>query len=73
MSIQNKAEELKLKAEARSEDIEATIREKLGDFSDDRQAVERGQEKQEKADKLSQEAEEKQLNHGYTHYLRKAS
>ncbi len=59
MGIQDKAEELKLKAEARSEDIEGTIREKLGDFSDDQQAVEHGQEKQEKADSLREEAEEK--------------
>ena len=59
MGIQDKAEELKLKAEARSEDIEGTIREKLGDFSDDQQGVEHGQEKQEKADKLREKAEEK--------------
>ncbi len=56
---QDKAEELKLKAEARSEDIEGTIREKLGNFSDDQEAVEHGQEKQEKADNLREEAEEK--------------
>ena len=59
MGIQDKAEELKLKAEARSEDIEGTIREKLGDFSDDQQGVEHGQEKQEKADDLRKKAEEK--------------
>ena len=57
--IQNKAEEIKLKAEARSEDIEGTIREKLGNFSDDSEAVEAGQEKQEKAEELRAEAESK--------------
>jgi len=57
--IKNTAEELKLKAEARSEDIEGTIREKLGNFSDDPEAVEEGQAKQEKADELRSEAESK--------------
>jgi len=57
--IKNAAEELKLKAEARSEDIEGTIRENLGEFSDDKEAVEAGQEKQEKADELRAEAESK--------------
>lgn len=57
--IQNKAEELKLKAEARSEDIEGTIREKLGNFADDPEGVEAGQEKQAKADTLREEAENK--------------
>ena len=57
--IKNTAEELKLKAEARSEDIEGTIREKLGEFSDDSEAVEAGQEKQEKAEVLRAEAESK--------------
>lgn len=45
--VKNTAEELKLKAEDRSEDIEGTIRENLGKFSDDPQAVKAGQEKQE--------------------------
>ena len=57
--IENAAEELKLKAEARSEDIEGTIRENLGEYSDDPQAVEAGKEKQEKADALRAEAENK--------------
>jgi len=57
--IKNAAEELKLKAEARSEDIEGTIREKLGDFSDDPKAVKEGQEMQDKADDLRSEAENK--------------
>jgi len=57
--IKNTAEELKLKAEARSEDIEGTIREKLGNFSDDPEAVDAGQEKQAKADELRAEAEDK--------------
>lgn len=57
--VKNTAEELKLKAEARSEDIEGKIRENLGEFSDDAEAVEAGQEKQEKADELRAEAENK--------------
>lgn len=57
--VKNTAEELKLKAEARSEDIEGTIRENLGEFSDDPEAVEAGREKQEKADALRAEAENK--------------
>lgn len=57
--VKNTAKELKLKAEARSEDIEGTIREKLGKFSDDPQAVKAGQEKQEKAEALREEAESK--------------
>ena len=59
MGIQDKAEELKLKAEARSEDIEGTIREKLGDFSDDPKAVKEGKELQSDADDLRAEAESK--------------
>ena len=55
--IKNAAEELKLKAEARSEDIEGTIREKLGEFSDDPKGVEAGQAKQEKAEELRDKAE----------------
>ncbi|MEL6785798.1 MAG: hypothetical protein AAFO76_00020 [Cyanobacteria bacterium J06607_15] len=58
-NIKNAAEELKLKAEARSIDIEGTIRENLGEFSDDPQAVEAGQKKQEKAEALRAEAENK--------------
>ena len=57
--VKNTAEELKLKAEARSEDIEGTIRENLGEFSDDPEAVEAGQEKQAKAEALRNEAESK--------------
>jgi len=57
--IQNKVEELKLKAEARSEDIEGTIREKLGNFADDPQGVEAGKEKQAKANALREEVENK--------------
>ena len=55
--VQNAAEELKLKAEARSEDIEGTIRENLGEFSDDQEAVQDGKAKQEKADAIRKEAE----------------
>ncbi|MEL6581483.1 MAG: hypothetical protein AAFQ14_17220 [Cyanobacteria bacterium J06621_12] len=57
--VKNTAEELKLKAEARSIDIEGTIRENLGEFSDDPEAVAAGQEKQEKADAIRAEAENK--------------
>lgn len=57
--IKNAAEELKLKAEARSEDIEGTIRENLGEFSDDPEAVKEGQAKQEQAEELRNEAESK--------------
>ena len=57
--VENAAEELKLKAEARSEDIEGTIRENLGEYSDDPEAAEPGREKQEKADALRTEAENK--------------
>ena len=42
-NIKSTAEELKLKAEARSEDIEGTIRENLGEYSNDPEAVEAGQ------------------------------
>ena len=59
MGIQDKAEELKLKAEARSERIEGEIRENLGEFSDDPKAVEAGKEKQEKAEAIDKEAESK--------------
>lgn len=59
MGIQESAEELKLKAEARSERIEGKIRENLGEFSDDPEAVEAGKEKQEKAEALENEAENK--------------
>ncbi|NJR47957.1 MAG: CsbD family protein [Hyellaceae cyanobacterium CSU_1_1] len=57
--VENAAEKLKLKAEARSENIEGTIRENLGDYSDDQEAVEAGQEKQAQADELRAEAENK--------------
>lgn len=59
MGIKDTAEELKLKAEARSERIEGKIRENLGEFSDDPKAVEAGQEKQEQAEALEKKAEEK--------------
>ena len=55
--IKNAAENLKQKAEARSEDIEGTIRENLGEFSDDAEAVEAGKAKQAEADKLRADAE----------------
>ena len=59
MGIQDKAEELKLKAEARSEKIEGKIRENLGEYSDDPEAVKEGQEKQEQAKNLVDQAEDK--------------
>jgi uncharacterized protein YjbJ (UPF0337 family) len=59
MGIKDTAEELKLKAEARSERIEGKIRENLGEYSDDPEAVEAGQEKQEQAEALDKEAESK--------------
>ena len=58
-NIKSTAEELKLKAEARSEYIEGTIRENLGEYSNDPEAVEAGQEKQEKAEELRTEAQSK--------------
>ena len=61
MGIKDSAEELKLKAEARSERIEGKIRENLGEFSDDPKAVEAGKEKQEQAEALEKEAENKQF------------
>lgn len=57
--IQNAASKLTAKAEARSENIEGKIRENLGEYSDDQEAVEAGQEKQEQADHLRSEAENK--------------
>ena len=57
MGIKETAEELKLKAEARSERIEGKIRENLGEFSDDPEAVEEGQAKQEQAENLEDQAE----------------
>ena len=57
MGIKESAEELKLKAEARSERIEGKIRENLGEFSDDPEAVKAGQEKQEQAENLEEKAE----------------
>ena len=55
--VKNAAEDLKKKAEARSEDIEGTIREKMGKMDNDPESIEHGQAKQEKADELRQEAE----------------
>ncbi|MDJ0593496.1 MAG: hypothetical protein QNJ72_26500 [Pleurocapsa sp. MO_226.B13] len=57
--IKDTAEKLKLKAEARSEDIEGTIRENLGEYSNDPEAIEAGRAKQEKAEALREEAENK--------------
>ncbi|MEN9521367.1 MAG: hypothetical protein RLZZ381_3955 [Cyanobacteriota bacterium] len=57
--IQHAAEELKQKAEARSVNIEGTVRENLGEYSNDEEAVQAGQEKQAQADKLRAEAENK--------------
>jgi uncharacterized protein YjbJ (UPF0337 family) len=57
--IQNAAKELKQKAEARSVNIEGTIRENLGEYSDDQKAVEDGQEMQAEADNLKPEADNK--------------
>lgn len=59
MGIKDTAEELKLKAEARSERIEGKIQENLGEFSDDPKGIESGKEKQEQAEALEQKAEEK--------------
>ncbi len=57
MGIKDSAEELKLKAEARSERIEGKIRENLGEYSDDPEAVEAGKEKQKQAEALDEKAE----------------
>jgi uncharacterized protein YjbJ (UPF0337 family) len=57
--IQNAAKELKQKAEARSVNIEGTVRENLGEYSDDQEAVKDGQEMQVQADDLRTEAENK--------------
>lgn len=57
--IENAAEKLKLKAEARSVNIEGTIKENLGEYSDDQEAVEAGKEMQAQADDLKTEAENK--------------
>ncbi|MEY4517656.1 MAG: hypothetical protein RLZZ499_255 [Cyanobacteriota bacterium] len=57
--IQNAAENLKLKAEARSVNIEGKVRENLGDYSDDQKAVEDGQEMQAEADDLRTQADNK--------------
>ncbi|MEO0013984.1 MAG: hypothetical protein RLZZ535_2373 [Cyanobacteriota bacterium] len=57
--IQNAAKDLKLKAEARSVNIEGKVRENLGDYSDDQKAVEDGQEMQAEADDLRTQADNK--------------
>ena len=57
--IEETAKDLKLKAEARSVDIEGTVRENLGEYSDDSEAVQEGQGMQEKADALRTEADDK--------------
>jgi uncharacterized protein YjbJ (UPF0337 family) len=57
--IQNAAKELQQKAEARSVNIEGTVRENLGEYSDDQEAVKDGQEMQAQADDLRTEAENK--------------
>ena len=57
--IENAAENLKTKAEARSVNIEGKVRENLGEYSDDQKAVEDGQEMQAEADALKTEADNK--------------
>lgn len=57
--VKNAAEGLKQKAEARSMDIEGTIRENLGEFSDNPEDIKAGQEKQAEAEALRKEAEGK--------------
>lgn len=57
--VKNTAESLKQKAEARSEDIEGTIEEKVGKLDNDPETIQAGQEKQEKAEHLRAEAEGK--------------
>lgn len=55
--IKKAAEDLKTKAQSRSERIEGEIREAMGKMDNDPEAIEHGQEKQEIADNLEQEAE----------------
>ncbi|MGL5796134.1 MAG: hypothetical protein ACRC06_17380 [Waterburya sp.] len=55
--IKDAAESMELKAESRSERIEGKIRENLGKFAGDQEAIEHGQEKQKKADSFKEEAE----------------
>ena len=57
--IKKAAESLKLKAESRSERIEGKIREAMGKMDNDPESIEDGQAKQEIADDLEQEAENK--------------
>lgn len=57
--VQNKAEELKDRAEARSENIEGTILENMGEMDNDPEKVEHGREKQGRAESLKEEAENK--------------
>lgn len=59
MGIKDQFDKLTDKAEARSERIEGKIREKLGKYSDDPEAIEAGQEKQAKAEEIEREAEQK--------------
>lgn len=55
--IKKAAEDLKTKAQSRSERIEGKIRETMGKMDNDSEAIEHGQEKQEVADALEAEAE----------------
>ncbi|GAB4528103.1 MAG: hypothetical protein Tsb0014_09230 [Pleurocapsa sp.] len=57
--IQDKAAELKGKAEARSEDIEGTVLENMGEIDNDAEKVQEGREKQGKAEALREEASNK--------------
>ena len=59
MGIQDAAESAKLKAEARSERIEGKIRETIGEMDNSPEDIEEGQAKQEKAEALEKEAENK--------------
>lgn len=57
--IKKAVESVRLKAESRSERIEGKIRESMGEMDNDPEAIEDGQTKQETADALEKEAENK--------------
>lgn len=57
--IQDKAAELRDKAEARSEDIEGTLLENMGQIDNDAEKIQEGREKQGKAEALREEANNK--------------
>jgi uncharacterized protein YjbJ (UPF0337 family) len=57
--IQNAAEGLRDRAEARSENIEGKILENMGEMDDDTEKAEKGRYKQEKAEGLKEEADNK--------------